>query len=455
MNKIKFFTAIITANLLVLFIRLLNKSGSTALPGLIALKICPDFIKFASKYCNKDIITITGTNGKTTTAGILAHILRENGNKILHNEKGANMLSGIVSELVKNIGICNKKDYFVFESDEAYLKKLYEQLDSNYLLITNIFRDQLDRYGEIDNTFRKIQDAIDKNPNLKLILNANDPIVSMFKSNSDNIYFGFNDIEMMYDSAEVKSPFDAINCPYCGDNMFYTKKYYSHIGKYNCSCGYGIIPLKYNAEAKIFPEYSLINLQYRNKTINFKINLPGLYNAYNALGAICCALELNYPLDVIQTAVKSYKSIFGRSENILINGKKALVQLIKNPVGATEVLRLVTDYKNAKILIILNDNPADGKDVSWIWDANFEVLKNFKEKIFISGTRASDMALRLKYAGIEKKQIHIEKNIQKAMVKSLASISKNETLLILPTYTALLNLEKIIKHNKIKNFVKA
>lgn len=452
MNKLRFYTAIITANIMTFLIQLISQSSATSLPGLISLRICPDFIKMAQKYCKDGVITITGTNGKTTTAGLLAHIIQENDKKVLHNEKGANMLSGIASALVMGVGFHRKSNYFVLESDEAYLTKLYDYLDSKYLLITNLFRDQLDRYGELDTTFKKIQEAIDKNPKLKAVINADDPMVALLAPNNERIYFGFNDIEFMFETIDTKAPAESVVCPNCGKSLIYDKRFYAHLGNYHCECGYSRSSLKYSADAKIFMDYSIINLKYDGKELSFKVNLPGLYNVYNALAAISMALELKIPQEVIQKALKSYKSIFGRAENLVLKNKKVLVQLIKNPVGASEVLRLIGDNKESKLLIMLNDNYADGRDVSWIWDANFEILRNYKQKIVISGVRAYDMALRLKYAGIEESQMLIEKDIKKAIDKSLNMTNANETLLILPTYTALLKMQSIIKHQKLKNY---
>lgn len=448
MKKIKFYSAIIAANLVTLFIKLFTNTAGTSLPGLISLNICPDFIKMAQKYCKDGIITITGTNGKTTTAGLFAHILQENGKKVLHNEKGANMLSGIASALALGVGFHRKINYFALESDEAYLEKLYDYMQSDYLLVTNLFRDQLDRYGELDTTFKKIQQAIDKNPGLKVVLNADDPMVSLLGPKNNRIYFGFDDIEFMFETVDTKAPAEAVTCPNCGSSLIYDTRYYAHLGNYHCECGYKRAELKYKAQAKIFQDYSIINLKYETKELSFKVNLPGLYNVYNALAAISMALELRMPVVTIQKALKTYKSVFGRAENLVLKNKKVLVQLIKNPVGASEVLRLIGDNKESKLLIMLNDNYADGRDVSWIWDANFEILQNYKQKIIVSGIRAYDMALRLKYAGVDEKQISIEKNIKKAIDKSLNMTAPNETLLILPTYTALLKMQNILKHPK-------
>lgn len=450
MDKFKFYTAIFVANFLTAALKMLTKSAGTSLPGMVGLKICPDFISKAQKYCESGVITITGTNGKTTTAGLFAHILQEDGKKVLHNEKGANMLTGVASALVEGVGFGKRSDYFVLESDEAYLTKLYDSLSAKYLLITNLFRDQLDRYGELDTTFKKIQEAIDKNKELKIVLNADDPMVSLLGRDNERIYYGFSDIKFMFETVDAKGPAEAVDCANCGEGLNYDKRFYAHLGDYKCNCGYKRFSLKYEAQAMIFLDYSILNLKYNGIEVNFRVNLPGLYNVYNALAAISMALELGISEDTIQKGLNTYQSVFGRAENLVLKDKKVLVQLIKNPVGASEVLRLIGDNKNSKLLVMLNDNYADGRDVSWIWDANFEILKNYKQKIVVSGDRAYDMAVRLKYAGVSEDQFLIEKDIKTAMEKALELTKDEENLLVLPTYTALLKMQKIVNKRSFK-----
>jgi len=449
MSKFKFYTALFAANMIDGGLRLMSRSSGTALPGLIGLNICPEFISLSQKYAKEGIINITGTNGKTTTAGLFAAILKEKGKKVLHNEKGANMLTGIASALISGVGFNRKNDYFVLETDEAYLTKLYNHIKADYLLVTNLFRDQLDRYGELDTTYKKINEAILKNKDLNLVLNGDDPMVASLGENNHTVYYGFDDINFMFDTVDAKAPSEAVNCKKCGKELQYDKRFYAHIGDYHCSCGYKRPELKYKATGKIHLAYSEIEIETPVKKMNFKVMLPGLYNIYNALGAIALALELKIDEEIIQKAFDNYHSVFGRAESIKIKGKNALVQLIKNPVGASEVLRLIVDNKKSTLLIVLNDNYADGRDVSWIWDANFEILKDYKQKIVVSGQRAYDMAVRLKYAGVDEKQFEVISDLKEAIKRALSQTLKEDTLLILPTYTALLKMQNIIKKSKI------
>ncbi len=431
--KIRFYTAIILARLAHAGIRLLGKSSGTSFCGMLALKICPDFLKYCSKYITKGIITVTGTNGKSTTSGILAHILENSGQKVIHNLEGANMLTGVANVFALKICPFKKYDYAVIESDEAYLTKLYDFMKSDYLVVTNLFRDQLDRYGELNTTAEFIKKAIDKNPDLKLVLNADDPIVSTFNRKKHAIYYGFENVE--YDCTyEHKSnaPSEAFNCS-CGEPLKYSKQFFAQQGHYYCpTCGYKRPDCDYKAEVKVYNDCS--NIKVNGK--DFKINLTGLYNAYNALAAVALNLEIGFGEEKIQSALDTYRAIFGRTEKRTINGNPVLIQLIKNPTGASEVLKTVD--LNSNIVIAINDNYADGRDISWLWDSDFEQLKNAQKLVIASGTRACDMALRLKYAGIPQEKILTEPNIKSAINKA----SKAGKTTILPSYTALLEIKE-------------
>lgn len=443
-KKLNFYTALLCAKAVNGGLHLMKRSG-TSLPGVVALKLQKDFISFVSNYCQKSIVTITGTNGKTTTAGLLAHILKTAENKVLHNEKGANMLSGIASSLAVSYKPFSRFDYAVLESDEAYLTKLYDYMKADYLLVTNLFRDQLDRYGELDTTAKKIQEAICKNPDLTVFLNADDPMLAELGKDNKRVYFGFENIEYKNKTEESQSPVESVVCK-CKTALSYIKRFYAHIGQYFCkNCHHDHPVLDYSGRAVIYAGYSEIILSKASNKFEFSTNLVGLYNAYNVLAAVSMALEMNVSAKVIQSALDSYKSIFGRSERFSVEGKNVLVQLIKNPTGASEVLRTVNAGENAKLLIIINDKYADGRDVSWLWDADFEMLKNYPGEIVISGIRAYDMAARLKYAGYDTEKITIKQDIKTAINYALSGVDEGAQLLIMPTYTALLEMQGIFK----------
>lgn len=436
-NKLKFYLSLIIARCAYIGIRLLNKSSGTSFVGMLVLKICPNFLKYCSKYIKKNIITITGTNGKSTTSGLIAHILETAHQKVVHNLKGANMLTGVANVFALSIAPLKRYDYAVIESDEAYLTKLYDYMQSNYLVVTNLFRDQLDRYGELNTTAQFIKNAIDKNPDLKLILNADDPIVATFDRTKYAVYYGFENVE--YDcNYEHKSnaPSEIFNCM-CGEELKYSKQFFAQQGHYYCpKCGYKRHECNYSADAKVYNDYSVLTVRNKGISFEFKVNLAGLYNAYNALAAISLGFETGMNQEEIQKSLDTYHAIFGRTEKRTINGNPTVIQLIKNPTGASEVLKTV-DLKS-NIVIAINDNYADGRDISWLWDSDFEQLKNAEKLVITSGSRANDMATRLKYAGIPQEKIIVEPNIKKAIDK--ATTAGKTT--ILPSYTALLKINK-------------
>ena len=436
-SKLKFYLSLIIARCAYIGIRLLNKSSGTSFVGMLVLKICPDFLKYCSKYIKKRIITITGTNGKSTTSGLIAHILETAHQNVVHNLKGANMLTGVANVFALSIAPLKRYDYAVIESDEAYLTKLYDYMKSDYLVVTNLFRDQLDRYGELNTTAQFIKNAIDKNPDLKLILNADDPIVATFDRTKYAVYYGFENVE--YDcSYEHKSnaPTEVFNCM-CGEELKYSKQFFAQQGHYYCpKCGYKRHECNYSADVKVYNDYSILTVRNRGISFEFKVNLAGLYNAYNALAAISLGFETGMNQEEIQKSLDTYQAIFGRTEKRTINGNPAVIQLIKNPTGASEVLKTV-DLKS-NIVIAINDNYADGRDISWLWDSDFEQLKNAEKLVITSGCRANDMATRLKYAGIPQEKIIVEPNIKKAIDK--ATTTGKTT--ILPSYTALLKINK-------------
>ena len=434
---LRFYILLIIARLIKIAINMRGQSSGTSFIGMVMLKISPNFLRYTSNYFRKEKIAVTGTNGKTTTAGILSHLLEEQKNTVIHNEKGANMLSGIANTMALSIYPFKRFDYAVLESDEAYLSKLYDYIDTEYLIVTNLFRDQLDRYGELNTTAKKIQEAIDKNPNLKLILNADDPIVVNFKTKGDikPVYFGFDNITFMDKNIESKAPMELFNCVQCGEVLKYSKRFYAQQGHYYCDCGYKRPECDYRANAKIYQNYSIINITHGDMEYEFKTYLTGVYNAYNVLASVVTSLELGY--EDLQDGLYSYKSVFGRCETRTIKGHKAIIQLIKNPTGASEVLKTVD--LESDILIIINDNYADGRDVSWLWDADFELLKNSQKRIITSGSRAYDMAVRLKYAGVQ--DIKVIPSIHTA-IHTITREAEGD-ITILPTYTALLELNKI------------
>ena len=429
---IRFLISLLFARLSSVFLKITRLSPGTSIIGLFVLKICPDFLKYANNYISSKKINITGTNGKTTTSGLINHLIKKSGRSVINNSMGANMLNGVVNALSLQINPFKKSQYSVIELDEANVELVYNDFDADYLLITNLFRDQLDRYGELATTKKFIQNGIDLKSDITLILNADDPLVASFEA-KNKIYYGISEIvfEDGLQLSETKTE-EVFTCS-CGKNLNYSKKFYAQQGHYYCDCGFRRPEVKYEAKVTLYKNHSVVNLS----GVDYTVPLVGLFNAYNAIGAIAVASELG--IKNIKENLLSFKVAFGRSEVKTLNGKRTLIQLIKNPVGANEVLKTIDKISN--LLIIINDNYADGRDISWLWDAEFEFLKDSKKEIVVSGTRADDMALRLKYAGVPVEKIKIINDIKKA-VDYVGKNSDND-ITILPTYTALLKLNKL------------
>lgn len=426
------------ARLIKLLIKIVGRSSGTSFIGMFTLKTNPDFLNFCSKYILHEKISVTGTNGKTTTAGLIAQILEANNKEVIHNAQGANMLTGIANVFATNVVPSKRYDNCVLESDEAYLSKLYDYMKLDYLVVTNLFRDQLDRYGELDTTAKKIQSAIDKNKDLVLLLNADDPLVANLGHDNKKLYYGFENIEFAETHTISHAPAEMFNC-ICGKPLEYSKRFYAQQGHYYCSCGYKRPKCNYQGNAKIYNDYIEISVLHNGEETHYTFDSIGLYNAYNALAAISMALEIGYKQDEIQNALNTYKAMFGRAEKTEFNGHKTIIQLIKNPAGASEVLKTVD--LSSKILIAINDNFADGRDVSWLWDAEFELLKDTEKTIVTSGIRANDMALRLKYAGVPSEKIKVVPDLFDAVEEVSSSEDKTEKVTIMPSYTALLQIK--------------
>ena len=435
MERLKFYISIILARVIGFLIKLIGKSSGTSFVGLFTLKFNPDFLRYCSRYITGKKFSVTGTNGKTTTAGLIAQILEANGKKVIHNAQGANMLTGIANVFAKTVVPTKRFDSCVLESDEAYLSKLYDYMKLDYLVVTNLFRDQLDRYGELATTKKFIQNGINLKQDLTLVLNADDPLVASIEGGKSKIYYGIKSVIYKDGLTPNESATEEAFTCQCGNPLKYERKFYAQQGHYYCDCGFKRPEPKYSADVTLYKKYSVLRINGED----YKIPLTGLFNAYNALGAIALALELG--IDNIRESLLDFRVAFGRSEVKYLNGKRTLIQLIKNPVGANEVLKTVDE--NSDLLIIINDNYADGRDVSWLWDAEFERLSSVKKEIVVSGTRANDMALRLKYAGVNETGIKIIPDIKKA-VDYIGETADND-ITILPTYTALLKLNKIRK----------
>lgn len=434
----------------ILAVNKLTGSGGTAAPGLVALKICPDLVKKLGGQLDKNIL-ITGTNGKTTTARMAANILKEAKINYLHNRVGSNLLRGVASTLVKNSSIFGKIDqeyWGLWETDEAAFPIISSQVKPQIVLITNLFRDQLDRYGEINTLASKWKKTLLKLPqNSTIILNADDSTVASLGKDLKHKVAFFGVFDPKLPNRKLDHASDATACPYCASELSFKKCYVGHMGEYHCkNCG-AIQPKK----DFIFPK--CIETTTPGVLEKLKKNIPGNYNSYNLTAAFALTSVLKINKQIIIKGLLSFKSAFGRVEKIKAGQKTINLYLVKNPTGFNEVIEtLIQNKKKITPLIVINDLIADGTDVSWLWDVNFEKLVPYIKEAIVSGTRADDMALRLKYTTffpvILRKErpkdpiVTIQPDLKKA-VSQLLSTPSND-LYILPTYTAMLKVRKIL-----------
>ena len=439
-------TAITTSKILRTTIRLFG-GGATAAPGLLAEYIDPLALqKLAKRYTS--LIFVTGTNGKTTTARLLGNILDRAGFSFIHNRSGSNLLRGIIGTLVNNFGN-GKANIALLEADEATLPAAIRQTNPNIIIFNNLFRDQLDRYGEVDTIRSLWQKAlIHLNPKSVIILNSDDHSVAHLGKGSKAtvIYFGLEDKNLSIGKPPHASDFT--NCIACGKQLTYDEVYMAHLGKYKCpDCG--LVrpqPDVYASNVRLIAEKGFeATISTPKGEIKIKSQLPGLYNVYNCLAAAAAGVVLGIKLEKIKEALELSNPAFGRTERLELEGKKIFIGLVKNPTGFNEVLRTIFEGKGKKnVLIAINDLIADGKDVSWLWDVDFEFIVSKIRRVWISGIRASDMALRIKYTGAKGMEIDVDSNLETALAKAIDGTQIGETLYILPTYTAMLALKKIL-----------
>ncbi|MDQ2699895.1 MAG: MurT ligase domain-containing protein [Actinomycetota bacterium] len=419
-----------------------GKGGGTTLPGRMLLKMDRNALSKLGAGLEHGSTLISATNGKTTTASMLASILVAAGRHPVHNRSGSNMTWGVATALLEQKG-----DEGLFEVDEAWLPETAARLRPGTILLGNLFRDQLDRYGETEalaDAWVKL--AADRAGKTDFILNADDPLVAEIgrHSGEGTSYFGIDDNDQAL--AEVQHAHDAGQCRVCGHALDYQRTFMGHLGHYSCpSCGM----------SRPAPEVSARDIKLKGMsgleativtpegTSRLNLPLPGLYNLYNALGAIATARKLGIAAEDATRSLAGMQAVFGRVERIQIEETELSILLIKNPAGANEVIRtLALEPGQLDVWIALNDRIADGRDISWIWDADFEMLAGRVRSVTCAGTRASEMALRLKYAGIDTGLIEVVEGLKPALDRSLAA--RPRQLFALPTYTALLEMRRLL-----------
>ncbi len=432
-------------------IRLLKMGGGSNLPGRMAMRIDHQFIPNMVTELGRGSVLITGTNGKTTTANMLAGVLTDAGYPPVHNRSGANLLGGIASAIIRGAHLSGRSrgDIGLFEVDEATLPSAIEDTSPRIVLVNNLFRDQLDRYGELNTLARKMRKGLESLPrDTSILLNADDPLVAGLGRDIDRKvrYFGVE--SETYSSSASQHAADSKHCVICGSPYQYSSYLFGHMGKYHCpACGNERpVPQTYISEVELKGmEGTIAKLTFPGGEATIRLPLPGLYNLYNLLGAFSCALELGIEVSTIIAGIERFTAAFGRLERINVDGKTVHVILAKNPAGYNEVMRTLSLEKKRKYLVLaLNDNIADGRDVSWIWDADLEALRDGVKTVVASGIRALDMALRVKYAELGEEDLQVESDLGRAFSLALEQVPQGEDLFIVPTYTAMLDLRKYL-----------
>lgn len=420
-------------------LKLLNRKA-TSLPGYVAYKLDKDILKELSK--NTKFIFVTGTNGKTMTTHFLATILKEHYPIVLTNESGSNMVQGIITSLLDNPP--NEQTVAVLEVDEANIVRIGKYLKADYVALTNIFRDQMDRFGEIYNILDKIIEGLNLMPEARIIANGDLPIFSYDKLKKFNpIYFAIRDDDHIGYDRDAEFNSDGIICPSCHSILKYRTVNYSSLGDFACpNCDFKSPEIRYTIDkiASLDPNHSKFFIDGRA----YEVNVGGVYNIYNALTALAVAYELGLSYDEIYKGLKKQKNVFGRQENINVFDKNVVINLVKNPTGLNQVIDLVTLEKEPISLIcLLNDNYADGLDVSWIYDSYYEKLAGLDIKdIYVSGKRKIDMKRRLEIANLFDGEI-IEFDYVN-QIKDVIKNAKTDNIYILSTYTAMLKLREVL-----------
>jgi UDP-N-acetylmuramyl tripeptide synthase len=479
--------------------RRLHVGGGTSIIGVVAQRIDPHIVEHLATQLEYGSVLITGTNGKTTTSGFIAAIVRDGGLRVWHNREGSNLVRGVASSLVIRAlpsGQLRRsgRAISIFEVDEAALSQIVQSISPRVTVFTNLFRDQLDRYGEVNNVIEHWKQAIQKLPETSiLVLNADDPAIANLGESfaGKTLYYGIDDLALdlhtEHTGEERPQVVDTRTCPHCGSTYEYSIHFYSHMGHYSCpNCEVRRPQPDIRATSVRVDSFDRIRVRVTAgiQQRDIVIPLPGLYNVYNALAAITATLALGLEWEPVASGIEQFKPVFGRGERIQVEGRTLRLLLAKNPVGFNEVLRtLLIDSIPRHILFVLNDNIADGRDISWIWDVDFEQIVGHTKTVTVTGTRALDLALRLKYAGMKEedlviippepsrmtrneatrrqriynrqtrklKQVANEHNnspakliygLKNAIAVALEQTPVGETLFVIPTYTGLLEVHR-------------
>jgi UDP-N-acetylmuramyl tripeptide synthase len=421
--------------------RVTGRGGGTTLPGDVARAIDPKILTRLTQDLTQGSIVITGTNGKTTTARLVSWLLEGAGHRVVANRAGANLIFGVTAAALNRAGAGGKlkADWGVFEIDEASLPRAVAEVQPKTTAVMNLFRDQLDRYGELESIAKKIERALSSlPPSSHIVLNADDPRVAEIGLHltNDPTWYGLEDRSVA--SKSLPHAADARTCPICGSSLIFDAVYVGHDGVYRCPQGHFERP-KPDLAATNIELAGFDSLALTIEGTRIAMPLGGLYNCYNVLSAYAVARSVGLDAAFIADRLRTFKAAFGRQERLDFRGRHLILVLSKNPAGFNETVRTAVELAKGKnFLIGLNDRKADGTDVSWIWDVDFEMLKDRARVVIPAGVRAHDLAVRLKYAGVEAKGPQTDP--AKALDLLIKTTSEGDTAYLLCTYTAMLDL---------------
>lgn len=429
--------------------RLLGKGGGHALPGLIAERLDPGLAGRLAARLPHGVIMVTGTNGKTTTTKLIAGILEANGERVLTNSTGSNLRRGVTSALISAADLRGRLDATIglFEVDEASLRRVTGELKPDHIVVLNLFRDQLDRYGELDTTAALIGEGIAATT-ARLYLNADDPLVaslSRYASSPELVQF-FGVDELPPDAPDVpRTASDSDRCPVCRTRLVFSRTFYGHIGHYTCPTGDFARPtpeVEVTGVASADATGSRFTVAVDGTQTEIVFPLAGTYNMYNALAATSLAHGCGIAPSAVAETLATTVAAFGRVEELTLDGRRLFLLLVKNPVGLTQVLETFVSREPApQVLFAVSDLDADGRDVSWLWDVPMEALIPADAAVLTTGIRGADMTLRLHYAGIEADEVE---DFTAAVDQLVSRIPVGGTGYILPTYTAMLAIRKLL-----------
>ncbi len=442
--KLRLILAVWACKLAIVASRLLGKKG-TSMPGQIAFKICPDMLRLLSRQVKKEIIVVCGTNGKTTTNNLLASFIRSAGNRVVCNDVGANMIWGVCCSFAEKANLFGKlkADYACLEVDEASTVHVFKHIKPDLMVITNLFRDQLDRYGTVELTVDFLRRALSLSPDTKLLLNGDDPLTAQFgeKTERKAYFVSVEEDAGVAETAPVETPF----CVFCGEALSYDFHHYSQLGAWHCdACGFKKRRADFSVRNVSLADGIGFTLLHDGKEDEFFVPYRGFYNVYNiALSYSAAVLSMGEVPDY-QRVLDAYQPQVGRMESFMLS-RPVILNMAKNPAGFNQAIATVLqDEREKDLLLAVNDNESDGCDITWLWDVEFERLGEAGiRRLLVSGLRADELALRLKYAGFPEEKIEKVTPLRDAVTSAIDG--ETPVCYALANYTAVFPMQSILK----------